>query len=46
MTVAHWRRLGAEFGGDGKQISWTKFSNDFFKKKIPIFTPKIFDDFF
>jgi len=26
----HWRRLGAEFGGDGKQISRTKISNDLF----------------
>src|SRR6218665_4126126 len=30
-TRLHGRRLGAAFGGDGKRISRTKFSNDFFQ---------------
>jgi len=44
-ACAHRRRLGAELGGR-KIFSRTKFLNDLFKEKIPIFTPKISDDLF
>src|SRR6218665_896270 len=48
MVSKHRRRPGAEFGGNGKDFSETKFSTDPFlgKNSILGLTPKISDDFF
>ena len=45
MPSLHRRRLGAEFGGNGKEFRGPKFVNALFRKKMSIFTPKISDNF-